>query len=89
MKPEEIKEWVEEGGEYLEIFKAMLPLVKEVGSEIKPLLESISEFRTENTCKTFDAYIEHGFSREEALQLIMYNKQELSEFLQKVNYSKN
>ena len=89
MRPEEIKEWVEEGGEYLEIFRAMLPLIKDAGSEVKPLLESISKFRTENTCKTFDRYIEHGFSREEALQLIMYNKQELSDFLQKVQYTKS
>ena len=89
MKQEEIKEWVAEGGEYLEIFKAMLPLVKDVGSEIKPLLESVSAFHIAITCKAFDMYIDHGFNREEAMQLALENKKEVSELMKKVEYTKS
>ena len=89
MRPEEIKEWVEEGGEYLEIFRAVLPYIKEVGTEIKPLLENVVKFHVEATCFAFDKYIDYGFSREEAMQLVLQNKQEVSEFIKNVQYTKS
>ena len=88
MKPEDFKEIFETGDEYLEIFRAVLPYVKEVGADIKPLLEKIAEFHVETTCTAFDTYIEHGFSREEALQLVLFNKTEASEFIKRVQVSK-
>ena len=61
MKQEDLKEILETGDEYLELFRTVLPYVKEVGADIKPLLEKLAEFQVGTTCKTFDRYIDHGF----------------------------
>ena len=88
MKAEEIAELISMGTEYLEIFRATIPLMKEVVTEVKPFMEKLAEFKVEVTCASFDGYREHGFSREEALLLTINSEHALSTTLDKVQLNK-
>ncbi len=88
MKSKEIAELLAMGTEYLEIFKSTLPLLTDAGAELKPIIEQINKFRVETICNAFDMYLEHGFTREEAMLLTINSKAALSEAVNNLNSKK-
>ena len=67
MKAEELNVLLEVVKEYQPLIKACLPLLGEVGSDVRPLIESLVDAGADLQTRLFHRLIENGMNREEAL----------------------
>lgn len=84
MNLREVVELVDEAEQLVDIFTALIPVIQKAGIEAEPLLTSLVDYKVELTCRAFDKYITHGFSREEALNIILSNKENLQKALHSI-----
>jgi hypothetical protein len=65
---------------------AIKALAKNVGEELYPILESFSDGMVDVTARSVKRYQDvHGFTREEAISMVLSQKQQLVDNLNKQN----
>lgn len=70
MKAEELNVLLEVVKEYQPLIKACLPLLGEVGSDVRPLIESLVDALADLQIRFFNRLLEKGMNREEALRTL-------------------
>lgn len=72
MSVEAILELIKLADLYKPIVKSLVESVVSYGSEIRPIVDGVSDYMVERNSKSFKRYVEEfGFSREEAVLLIL------------------
>ncbi len=63
--------------ELSEIADEFLPAVQELGSKARPIFEDLSDFSVDMQVRMVTRYQDNGFSRKEAILMVLGNKQAL------------
>lgn len=59
------------------LFDNALPKVLELSADLRPGLESFVDFQVEMTDRAIKKYVKLGYTKKEAITLVLYNKQSL------------
>lgn len=70
-------ELIESANDVKELIVKILPHVKDVGVMVKPLLKDFAEVTAEITDATIKKYKDLGYTHAEAIQLTLWNKDNL------------
>jgi len=83
MKIEEIMELLGQAQAIIELIKVVRPVVQEVGSEVLPLLEGISDGIVDLKIRAYNRYVDDDFSHEDAMLLVMNSQFAIEEALKR------
>ena len=89
MNTEEIKVLLEIISEFKPAAAGIVESIQQYGPEVKELFGGIVDGMCDLTIRAFANYITAGFSREEALLLVINNKLGLSEAMDRTNKNKS
>lgn len=77
MSPEEISEVLGVIKEYLPLLKVLDPLVREAGTAIRPLADSLTDSMVDITDRAIKRYVDKGYTKSEAMELLAINHRTL------------
>ncbi len=85
----EIIEFLENTDDYKPLVKKAVEVIQEFATEIKPLLEKLSDYISDHRVKRFKWYIKQDLTREEALTFCIADIQAMKSFTNNVQNLNN